>query len=260
MIKTFLLLLTLTSALAAEISNSYSLLEKHASFNPDLKTEPVETHAVSKKESRPDEPHPVFRGEGRARIEMVKPEGPVVKHEMLGDQPEQKQENRIDNAPSYTYGPMPTEVAYPDIPYAPGYGYDNGYPANSYDGYGNGLTNYLLEPDTSAFSMMWSQVPDSRAIVGFVGRTIAWVINSMFVIFLGSLLTIGVCSYTNLCSIHFHGVGPIHEEMRSLMSMTPEKLEKISTAAGFVKNAIDKYQKIQKVGNEVNRKRRSIFG
>lgn len=58
-------------------------------------------------------------------------------------------------------------------------------------------------------------------------------------------MTVGVCSYTNLCTIHFHGVGPIHEEMRALVS--PDRLEKISNAADFVKNAIDKYQKIQKV-------------
>lgn len=46
--------------------------------------------------------------------------------------------------------------------------------------------------------------------------------------------------------------------MRSLM--TPERLEKISTAADFVKNAIDKYQKIQKVTNLNNvRSRRAIY-
>lgn len=81
----------------------------------------------------------------------------------------------------------------------------------------------------------------------------------MFALFLGSLLTVGVCSYTNLCSIVFHGVGPIHEEMRALIS--PERLEKISNAADFVKTAIDKYQKIQKVTDAVpgTRKRRAIF-
>lgn len=86
-----------------------------------------------------------------------------------------------------------------------------------------------------------------------------WIFNSVFVLFLGSLLTIGVCSYTNLCTIAFHGVGPIHEEMRALI--TPERLEKISHAADFVKTAIDKYQKIQKVTDEIPtiRRRRSVF-
>lgn len=92
-----------------------------------------------------------------------------------------------------------------------------------------------------------------QTIVTYVGSTIAWVFNSIFVILLGSFLTIGICSYTNLCSISFHGVGPIHEEMRSLV--TPERLEKISNAADFVKNAIDKYQKIQKVTDVVEGKR-----
>lgn len=30
------------------------------------------------------------------------------------------------------------------------------------DIYGNGPNNYLLEPDTSAVGLLWSQVPDSR--------------------------------------------------------------------------------------------------
>lgn len=98
-----------------------------------------------------------------------------------------------------------------------------------------------------------------QTLVSYAGRTILWMFNSVFVLFLGSLLTVGVCSYTNLCSIAFHGVGPIHEEMRALMN--PERLEKISHAADFVKTAIDKYQKIQKVADELpsKRKRRGVF-
>lgn len=82
--------------------------------------------------------------------------------------------------------------------------------------------------------------------------------SSIFVLLLGSLITIGVCSYTNLCTIAFHGVGPIHEEMRAMI--TPERLERIGTAADFVKTAIDKYQKIQKI-TDVNpaRTRRAVF-
>lgn len=95
-------------------------------------------------------------------------------------------------------------------------------------------------------------------MVGFVGRTIAWVFNSIFVLILGSLLTVAVCTYTNLCTIAFQGVGPIHEEMRALM--TPDGLGKISYAADFVKTAIDKYQKIQKVSDATGmRRRRAIF-
>ncbi|VVD00387.1 unnamed protein product [Leptidea sinapis] len=93
-----------------------------------------------------------------------------------------------------------------------------------------------------------------ETLVSYVGRTIGWIFNSIFVILLGSLLTVGVCTYTNLCSITFNGVGPIHEEMRSLI--TPDRLEKISTAADFVKTAINKYQKIQKVNDAVGARRR----
>lgn len=94
-------------------------------------------------------------------------------------------------------------------------------------------------------------------MVSYAARTISWMFSSIFVLMLGSLLTVGVCSYTNLCQITFNGVGPIHEEMRSLI--TPERLEKISSAADFVKTAINKYQKIQNVPEPGTRKRRTIF-
>lgn len=97
-----------------------------------------------------------------------------------------------------------------------------------------------------------------QTFISYVGRTINWIFSSIFVLFLGSLITVGICSYTNLCTIDFHGVGPIHEEMRAMVSS--ERLEKISNAADFVKNAIDKYQKIQKVtGNNSVRRRRNVF-
>ncbi|XP_026318540.1 uncharacterized protein LOC113229227, partial [Hyposmocoma kahamanoa] len=216
-----------------------------------------------KKDSK-DERRPVYRAESRVHIEPVKPLSPIVKHDMLADQPAPAgttEINRVDTLtiPNYGFVAAPAEVAYPDVPYAPGYGYDSGYgTSNNYDVYANGPNSYLMEPDTSAFSLLWSQVPDSRTMVSYVGRTFVWMFNSIFTLLIGSLLTVGVCSYTNLCSITFHGVGPIHEEMRSLMS--PERLEKISHAADFVKTAINKYQKIQKVTDRNGqRKRRAAF-
>ncbi|XP_072949780.1 uncharacterized protein [Epargyreus clarus] len=249
---------------AAEASPPYGLLDKLSTVKPDG-SDPIDPHAIYKKQIGPQEHHPIYRleehkNEGRARIEPVKPVGPVVRHDMLADEPASTGENdRVDNsaASNYGYG-NPVEVAYPDIPYAPGYGYGPDYGANSYDLYRNNPNDYLMEPDTSTVGLLWSQVPDSRQIVGYVGRTFIWIMNSMFVLFLGSMFTVGICSYTNLCSITFNGVGPIHEEMRSLI--TPERLEKISHAANFVKTAIDKYQKIQKVTDTVStRRRRALF-
>ncbi|KPJ02443.1 hypothetical protein RR46_08240 [Papilio xuthus] len=223
------------------------MLEKLSTFKPgDISMETQ--HVFNKDVQYEKEHHPVYRGEdykneGRARIEPVRSQGPVVKHDMLADDSAvgSTDVNRVAFE-------VPSEVAYPDIPYAPGYGYGNGY-----DVYGNSLSDYLLEPDTSTFGLLWSQVPDSRTIVHLMGRTIGWILNSVFVLLIGSLITVGVCSYTNLCTITFQGVGPIHEEMRSFI--TPERLEKISTAANFVKTAIDKYQKIQKVTDQGIRKR-----
>ncbi|KAJ0177863.1 hypothetical protein K1T71_006736 [Dendrolimus kikuchii] len=246
-------------ALTAELPPSYTSPEQH-NFKVDGKPESIATHSVSKDTSNQE--HPIFKpdllkNQGRARIEPVKPTGPIINYDrMLSDQPASTEVNRID-VPNYGYAPGPSEVAYPDIPYAPGYGYDNGYPDNDrYSMY----SNELLEPDTSAFGLIWSQVPNSRTLVSYVGRTISWLFSSIFVLLVGSMLTIGACTYTNLCSIHFHGIGPIHEEMRSLIS--PERLEKISTAADFVKTAIDKYQKIQTVtelASNNKKKRNAIF-
>ncbi|XP_045524629.1 uncharacterized protein LOC123714432 [Pieris brassicae] len=216
---------------------------------PPLK---AESHPIFKKHS--DEHHPVYRDENtevKEREDVLRGMVPIAKHDMLADAPAPIADSS-DNMPATGFI-NPGEVAYPDIPYAPGYGYGNAY-ANAYDLYGNSLSDYFMEPDTSSMGLLWSQVPNSRTLVSYVGRTIHWMFSSIFVIMLGSLLTIGVCSYTNLCSITFNGVGPIHEEMRSLI--TPERLEKISTAADFVKTAINKYQTIQKVAD--NRKRRSF--
>ncbi|CAG9579767.1 unnamed protein product [Danaus chrysippus] len=255
MFKIGVLFVIVASALSAEIP---SHLDKDP-YKPDID---VETHAINNVPSKLDlERHPVYRSEelrstGRARIEQVLVQGGNVKHDMLADEPAPATEvNRIDSGFPFS---APVEVAYPDIPYAPGYGYpSNGYTAqSSYDVYGNNPSDYYMEPDTSSFGLLWSQVPDSRTLVSYAGRTIAWIFSSIFVLMIGSFLTVGVCTYTNLCKITFNGVGPIHEEMRSLI--TPERLEKISHAADFVKTAIDKYQKIKMV-EPGTRKRRGTF-
>ncbi|XP_037296830.1 uncharacterized protein LOC115444085 [Manduca sexta] len=248
------------SALGAELPPSYSLVEKQP-FKPELNMESLETHAVYKKEPKSDTEHPVYKPEehknqGRARIEPVRPSGSMGKYDrMLADQPTGSTEiNRIDNPTNFEYDHQPSEVTYPDVPYAPGYGYESGYPTlNNYDMYRN---DYMMEPDTSAYGLLWSQVPDARTLVSYVGRTISWIFGSMFMIFFGSVLTIGVCTYTNLCTFAFNGVGPINDA-RSLL--TPERLENLSTAADFVKTAINKYQKIQKVAEMPARNRRNAF-
>lgn len=249
----------IVSAICAEIPPQLSL---QSTFKPDT-VDSLQTHPIHKKQINPDfDHHPIYRGEerrfeGRARVEPVRPLGSTGKHDMLSDEPMPSgvtDVNRIDNSFGLT---NPVEVAYPDIPYAPGYGYNAGYPLNNFDGYGQNAADYYLEPDTSTFGLLWSQVPDARTLVGFTGRLFSWVLSSMFILILGSFLTVGVCTYTNLCKITINGVGPIHEEMRALV--TPERLEKISTAADFVKTAIDKYQKIQRLPEPGTRKRRAVF-
>ncbi|XP_045767863.1 uncharacterized protein LOC123869147 [Maniola jurtina] len=256
MYKIIVISVVIASVLCAEIP-SHVTLDKQTNIKPDV-AEAIETHAVYKKPLKPElEHHPVYRAEelnqGRARIEPVRAKGPVVKHDMLADEPTPASD--VDKVDNYGFS-NPVEVAYPDIPYAPGYGYGNGFTGpNNYDLYNP--SDYYMEPDTSTAGLLWSQVPDSRTLVSYAGRTISWIFSSIFVLMLGSLITIGVCSYTHLCSITFNGVGPIHEEMRSLI--TPERLERIGKAADIVKTAIDRYQKIQTVAEPGTRKRRSPF-
>ncbi|XP_046967282.1 uncharacterized protein LOC124535206 [Vanessa cardui] len=256
MIKLLVFLTVIISVLSAEIP-SPGILNKDDTHKPEIE-ESIETHSIQSKITKSEqEHHPVYRSEehkdeSRARIEPVRSRGPIIKHDMLADEPSGAPFSDDNN---YGFaGPM--EVAYPDIPYAPGYGYRHGYAGqNNYDLYG--ISDDFIEPDTSSFGLLWSQVPDSRTLVNYAGRTISWVFSSIFVLMLGSFLTIGLCTYTDLCRITFNGVGPIHEEMRSLI--TPERLEKISNAADFVKTAINKYQTIQRVPEPGTRKRRSIF-
>ncbi|KAJ8724375.1 hypothetical protein PYW08_015849 [Mythimna loreyi] len=265
MFKIIPVLLALAATVfSAEISSSYAMLEQNPVFKPELKTEPVETHVP--KEVNSEVEHPVYtaddRNQGRARIEPVKPFGPVIKHDrMLSDQPAVSSEVSRNGEPGIlneAYIPGTANVAYPDISYAPGYFYGTGYSnPNDYDSM-YGSSSDLMDPDMSTTGLLWSQVPHARTLVSFVGRSIVWVFSRIFVLILGSLLTVGVCTYTNLCTINFHGVGPIHEEMRALV--TPERLEKISHAAEFVKTAIDKYKNIQKVSDAAGmRRRRAIF-
>ncbi|CAH2266098.1 jg11103 [Pararge aegeria aegeria] len=152
----------IASVLSAEIP-SHVTLDKQDNLKPDV-SEAIETHAIYKKPLKPElEHHPVYRAEelksqGRARIEPVRSHGPVVKHDMLADEP--ASDPAVDKADNYGFS-NPVEVAYPDIPYAPGYGYGNGFTGpNGYDLYNP--IDYYMEPDTSTAGLLWSQVPDSR--------------------------------------------------------------------------------------------------
>lgn len=75
------------SVLSAEISSSYAMLEKIGPL-PDTKPQ-----SAIKREIKPELEHPVYKpeehkNEGRAKIEPVRPNGPVIKHDrMLADQP-----------------------------------------------------------------------------------------------------------------------------------------------------------------------------
>lgn len=85
LIVTFALI---AAAVPAEIKG-YPNVEKTAAFQPNLKTQPIDNHAMVKKEAILDtDMHPVYKNEARARIELVKSQKPVVKSsDMLNDQP-----------------------------------------------------------------------------------------------------------------------------------------------------------------------------
>ncbi|KAI8420808.1 hypothetical protein MSG28_008012 [Choristoneura fumiferana] len=285
MLKRIAFLLLATTALSAEIPRNS--LEKTA-FNPDPNAEPVSTHPVSKKASEPElDPRPIYKTEertnGRARIAPVRPQGQIVKYDqMLADQPNSAatEVNRVDNQqiPNYAFVPGPAEVAYPDIPYAPGYGYENGYPPSSgYDMYGNSVGNYI-EPDTTPFGLFWSQVPDSREISpmpyyyrdGYKGRplkletspsylalvepenpkpelhaiacvklALSFLIKNFSALILGSAAALSICKLTSLCS-QGATLLQLKREIRSLA--TPQRIKR---ATEFVEKAIRKYNAMQ---------------
>ncbi|KAL4707312.1 hypothetical protein ACJJTC_019850 [Scirpophaga incertulas] len=256
----FILSAVSVSALSAEMSASYALLEKHTAFNPDLKTKSVNTLNKTTDSLDPKE-HPVYSPhDSLPKIKPIKATEPIVKYErMLSDQSiETKTEvNRIENGDF-----VPThnlEVSYPDVAYAPGYNHNEYADSKNYEMNEESPSPYYEEPtEITPFSLLWSQIPDSRMIGSLLGRTMSWIFRSIFTLLLGTLLTLGVCTYTNICTITVNGVSPIHDEMRSIV--TPAGLKKIGHAADFVKRAIDKYQEIQTLDeiDAFKRKRRAI--
>lgn len=77
---------------------SYTSPESH-NLKADKKPESIETHNVAKEIN--DQEHPIFKpdplkNQGRARIEPVKPTGPIINYDrMLSDQPLSTEVNRI---------------------------------------------------------------------------------------------------------------------------------------------------------------------
>ncbi|KAL4707271.1 hypothetical protein ACJJTC_019809 [Scirpophaga incertulas] len=262
MVKLALILYTVVIAICSAEVSSYDSREIEK-FKTDLNTPLVDKSDKSSTEGLKIERRPVYNPEeNRVKNKPIRTtEFKVQNEKMLSDQPfdTRTEVDRVDNVaiPGYGFVPTPMEVAYPDVPYAPGYPNYNGYSGlNSYDNYENSPSSYYMEPDVSPLSFLWSQVPDSRMIGSLLGNTISWLFGSIFTLLLGTLLTFGVCTYTDICTITVNGVGPIHEEMRSII--TPARLEKIGHAADFVKTAIDKYQQIQTLGggDAMERKRR----
>lgn len=107
MYKIIALSIAIVSVLSAEIPSRVTL-DKQADLKPEI-GEGIETHAVYKKPLKPElDHHPVYRAEelknqGRARIEPVRAHGPVVKHDMLADEPASAADGDLEKAVSYFY-------------------------------------------------------------------------------------------------------------------------------------------------------------
>lgn len=100
MLKLLVFCLVVVSALSAEIL-THDRLDKEVQFKPEG-DEAIETHAIYKKQSNPEQKHhPVYRAEehlneGRARIEPVRPRDPVINHDMLADDPVPASSSEVD--------------------------------------------------------------------------------------------------------------------------------------------------------------------
>lgn len=82
-----------------------------------------------------------------------------------------------------------------------------------------------------------------QTVFAVIGKGIAYLATGAGIVLLGAIFVFGLCTFTPLCHIKLAGFNPltIKEEVRSYM--TPDN---ISATVNFLREAINKYQKIQK--------------
>lgn len=83
-----------------------------------------------------------------------------------------------------------------------------------------------------------------QTVLSAVGRGISFVVSGAGILLAGAALVFGICTFTPICHIKLAGFNPltIKEEVRAYM--TPDN---ISTAVNFLREAVNKYKKMQKI-------------
>lgn len=72
-----------------------------------------------------------------------------------------------------------------------------------------------------------------------------FLVGGVALLVIGGIFTTAVCSWTQLCTITFSGFGKLNKDtVRELV--TPER---VATAAAFVEDAVQKYQRLQRAIN-----------
>ncbi|XP_026462453.1 uncharacterized protein LOC113364185 [Ctenocephalides felis] len=144
------------------------------------------------------------------------------------------------------YGPANIPVGYGN------YGPDQGYAVQT------GIEGFLVPASytpppttTSSYPLrLFSSFP--RVLADAISRVGVYLLGGAGFLLLGGAFAALVCTFTPFCTISFLGLGLAKESVRSFM--TPDKL---TAATIFLKEAIDKYQSLQKrnVENSTNKRR-----
>ncbi|KAF5293221.1 hypothetical protein FQA39_LY13689 [Lamprigera yunnana] len=147
-----------------------------------------------------------------------------------------------DAQPVYHHqDPIQSYIPHETYPYSDGYGPNTAYegyliPANVVPYLSGEIKNPVISQTQSALYVM-------LRVLAKVGL---FLLGGVALLVVGGVFTTAVCSLTPFCAITFNGFKDINKEtVRSLV--TPER---VASAAAFVENAVNKYQRLQRAIDE----------
>lgn len=136
---------------------------------------------------------------------------------------------------------------YVPSPYAHAYGYPDGFAVQT------GYEGYLIPapPKTSFLGKhgLMSYLPSFLTMYKYAGKFGGLISNIIWHFFIGSAVTLGVCTLTPFCTLTFLGFGlrknKVREQLRTFV--TPTMIDEVSR---FVRLAIEKYEELQQTSDK----------
>ncbi|KAK5650013.1 hypothetical protein RI129_001042 [Pyrocoelia pectoralis] len=119
-------------------------------------------------------------------------------------------------------------------------------PSAAYEGYlMPNLVQYPQYADENKSYVASSARSSLAVMLKILAKVGLFLLGGVALLFVGGAFTTAVCSLTPICTITFNGFKGINnDKMRALV--TPEH---VASAAAFVENAVDKYQRLQRAIN-----------